>query len=265
MHLNFIKSKSLYTIMILLVSCSILIYAYPTGIVGKTLKNGVGCTCHGTNPSTNVIVTINGPDTLIVNETANYSITISGGPLAAGGTNIAASNGILTPGDGLRSETGELTHIQPMSTSNGIVTFNFTYTAPASEMEQTIYANGNSVNLNGFNTGDQWNFAPNKTIVVQSVTGVNNENIISSYKLKQNYPNPFNPSTRISFEIPQSENVKLVVYNSAGQEVKTLINEFMTSGNHFINFNASNIASGVYYYRISTPHFYEIKKMILMK
>ncbi len=265
MHVNFIKRKSLYTIVILIVSCSILIYAYPTGIVGRTLKNGVGCTCHGASPSTNVIVTINGPDTLTVNETADYSITISGGPLAAGGTNIAASDGVLTPGDGLRSEAGELTHIQPMSPANGLVTFNFSYTAPASSGEQTLYANGNSVNLNGFNTGDQWNFAPNKTITVQTVTGINDGHIVSNYRLEQNYPNPFNPNTSISFEIPQSENVKLVVYNSVGEQVKTLANEFMTSGNHIINFNASNLASGVYYYRITTPHFSEIRKMILMK
>ncbi len=265
MHVFFFKKKSLYTIIILLISCSILIYAYPTGIVGRTLKNGVGCTCHGANPSTNVIVTINGPDTLIVNETANYSVTISGGPLAAGGTNIAASDGALTPGDGLRSEAGELTHVQPMSPSNGIVTFNFTYTAPSSASNQTLYANGNSVNLNGFNTGDQWNFAPNKTVVIQAVTGIADVNIVSNYKLEQNYPNPFNPSTKISFELPQSENVKLVVYNSLGQEVNTLVNEFMTNGNHVINFNASNLVSGVYYYRITTPHFNEIRKMILIK
>ena len=265
MRLNFISRKSLYTIIIILVSCSILIYAYPTGIVGRTLKNGVGCICHGANPSTNVIVTINGPDTLKVNETTNYSVTIIGGPLAAGGTNIAASDGALTPGDGLRSETGELTHVQPMSPVNGVVTFNFAYTAPAEAGDQTLYANGNSVNLNGFNTGDQWNFAPNKTVTIQTVTGVDDENIISNYKLEQNYPNPFNPNTKISFELPQSENVRLVVYNSVGQEVNTLLNEFMTSGNHIINFNAANLASGVYYYRISTSQFSEIRKMILMK
>ncbi len=265
MRSNFVKKKSLYTIIILLISCSILLYAYPTGIVGVTLKNGTGCTCHGISPTSSVVVTINGPDTLAINETGNYSITITGGPLAAAGTDIAASNGDLIPGDGLRSESGELTHIKPMSPVNGIVTYNFMYTAPTTAGNQTLYANGNSVNLNGFNTGDEWNFAPNKTIVVETITGTHDQNIISSYKLEQNYPNPFNPNTNINFEIQQSENVKLVVYNSIGVQVKTLLDEFMSSGNHNVTFNAATLASGVYYYRISTSHFSEIKKMILLK
>ncbi len=265
MHLNFIKKKTLYTIILIIVSCSILLFAYPTGIVGVTLKNGTGCTCHGLNPTTSVIVTIVGPDTLNVNETGNYSVTISGGPLTAAGTNIAASGGVLTPGDGLRIESQEITHITPKEPVGGIVTFNFTYTAPATANNQTLYANGNSVNLNGFNTGDAWNFAPNKTIVIRDVTGVQDGNIVSNYKLDQNYPNPFNPTTNISFSLPQSENVKLIVYNAIGDQVESLLNEFMSSGTHNITFNANNLASGIYYYRVSTPNFSEIKKMVLLK
>ncbi len=265
MILKFTNRKTFGTIILILISFSILLYAFPTGIVGKTLKNGTGCICHGAEPTPGVTVTIVGPDTLEVNQTGNFSVTISGGPLAAAGTNIAASEGVLTPGEGLRSEAGELTHVAPKNPINGVVTYNFTYTAPTAQSNQTLFANGNSVNLNGFNTGDQWNFAPNKMIVVRNLTAVKDENIVSSYSLDQNYPNPFNPSTKIGFNLPQADHVKLIIYNSIGVEVETLVNDFVRSGNHTITFNANNLASGIYYYRISTSKFSEIKKMVFLK
>lgn len=259
------RKRTLVTVILLLLFFSILLYAFPTGIVGRTLKNGVGCTCHSSTPSTNVNVSINGPETLNIDETADYTVTISGGPLVAAGTNIAASQGILAPGAGLREESGELTHVIPKSPESGVVTFEFTYTAPSSPGDQILFANGNSVNLNGFNSGDQWNFAPNKTISIQTVADVKDDNILSSYNLNQNYPNPFNPSTNINFRIRESGNVKIIIYNSLGDEVKILLNDSMRSGEHNINFDGKDLSSGVYYYRLITSNFSEIKKMILLK
>jgi hypothetical protein len=67
------------------------------------------------------------------------------------------------------------------------------------------------------------------------------------FDLKQNYPNPFNPATNIEFDIAKNELVKLIVYNSAGQEVETLVNQNLTPGSYRVDFNAKNLASGAYF------------------
>jgi hypothetical protein len=85
------------------------------------------------------------------------------------------------------------------------------------------------------------------------------------FDLHQNYPNPFNPSTLIKFDIPNSCNVRIDIYNSAGQNIRTLINENMPSGSHYVEFNAENLSSGIYYYRINAGEFQDVKKMILLK
>jgi hypothetical protein len=264
------KSSTIISILLIFFSASILLYAYSTGITGKTRKNGTGCICHNPSPSTNVTVTISGPDSLIAGQTGTYTVTITGGPLVRAGTDIAASAGTLAPqGSDLRLDQsdGELTHVSPKAPSGNAVTFTFLYTAPTSTGTVTLYANGNSVNFNGTNdVGDMWNFAPNKSVVIaSSVTGVAENNNIRSYILNQNYPNPFNPSTRISFSIPNSDHVKLEIFNTLGEKVKTLVNEFKFAGNYTYDFNAANFASGVYYYKLTTNSFSEIKKMMMLK
>jgi subtilisin-like proprotein convertase family protein len=86
-----------------------------------------------------------------------------------------------------------------------------------------------------------------------------------TYALHQNYPNPFNPVTNIRFDIPKASNVKLVVYDILGREVKTLVNEFKNPGAYELQFDASNIASGTYFYKIEAGDFVQIKKMVLVK
>jgi hypothetical protein len=90
-------------------------------------------------------------------------------------------------------------------------------------------------------------------------------NIPESYKLSQNYPNPFNPSTKISFTIPKSELVTLRIYNILGKEVMTLVNEVKNAGTFEVQFDASNLSSGAYFYRLETGNFVDTKKMMLMK
>ncbi len=85
------------------------------------------------------------------------------------------------------------------------------------------------------------------------------------FELSQNYPNPFNPSTTINFSIPQSSIVTLKVFNTLGQEVKTLINQNMESGVHSISFDASELNSGIYFYRLDAGQFSEVRKMTLIK
>jgi len=84
-------------------------------------------------------------------------------------------------------------------------------------------------------------------------------------RLYPNYPNPFNPSTKIRFTLPQAESVKIDVYNNRGQIIETLFNKPMNTGYHEIEFNAHNLSSGIYFYRIEAGEFQDVKKMILLK
>jgi photosystem II stability/assembly factor-like uncharacterized protein len=86
-----------------------------------------------------------------------------------------------------------------------------------------------------------------------------------SFRLNQNYPNPFNPNTVISYSIPSTSNIKLIVYNTLGQTVRAIENTFKQPGNYSINFNASDLASGIYFYKLEAGQFSQIKKMMLLK
>ncbi len=85
------------------------------------------------------------------------------------------------------------------------------------------------------------------------------------YALSQNYPNPFNPVTKINFAIPRQGMVSLKVYDMLGREMKTLVNEVKTVGYYSVDFNGSDFASGVYFYRLESESFRDIKRMVLIK
>jgi cytochrome c peroxidase len=87
----------------------------------------------------------------------------------------------------------------------------------------------------------------------------------TQFRLNQNYPNPFNPTTKIKYGLPKETYVKLVVYDMLGREIKVLVNETQKAGVYEATFNASSLASGVYFFRLITDGFIETKKMILMK
>lgn len=93
----------------------------------------------------------------------------------------------------------------------------------------------------------------------------NNNEIPLSYSLSQNYPNPFNPSTLINYSIPAGGSVKLVVYNLLGEEVAALVNEYKPAGKYGIEFNASQLATGVYFYKLTSGDFSDTKKLMLIK
>jgi hypothetical protein len=91
------------------------------------------------------------------------------------------------------------------------------------------------------------------------------EEIPDEYSLEQNYPNPFNPTTQIKFGLKKSQNVKITVYNLMGEEVRQLVNNQLNAGIHYISFDASGLASGVYIYRLISEDFTSTKRMILLK
>jgi alkaline phosphatase D len=86
-----------------------------------------------------------------------------------------------------------------------------------------------------------------------------------TFKLYQNYPNPFNPKTIINYELPMTNYVDLSIYNLVGQKVTTLVNKKKNAGYHQIEWDASNFASGIYYYQIQAGEFQDVKKMILLR
>jgi len=85
------------------------------------------------------------------------------------------------------------------------------------------------------------------------------------FELSQNYPNPFNPSTTIKFSLPVTSNVKLSVFNILGEEVQILVNETKEAGIYTINFNAAELNSGIYFYKLVMRNFIRVKKMSLLK
>jgi len=99
----------------------------------------------------------------------------------------------------------------------------------------------------------------------EQLTGLEEESIPSEYSLAQNYPNPFNPETRIQFSLPEQSIVTLKVYDILGREVAVLLNETKSAGTHTVSFNASNLSSGVYIYRLSAGSFIQQKKLVVMK
>lgn len=105
---------------------------------------------------------------------------------------------------------------------------------------------------------------------VNTTTDITDEAVPTVYSLSQNYPNPFNPSTTIKFGIPQAADVTVKIYDILGQEVKTLMNRNLAAGFHTVNFDASNLISGMYIYRIQAngvdgSNFTDVKKMLLVK
>jgi len=85
------------------------------------------------------------------------------------------------------------------------------------------------------------------------------------FELSQNYPNPFNPFTAINYQIPITDYVNLSIYNPLGQKVATLVGKIQPAGIYQVQWDAGGYASGVYYYKVETGDFRQVKKMILLR
>jgi photosystem II stability/assembly factor-like uncharacterized protein len=108
----------------------------------------------------------------------------------------------------------------------------------------------------------RWKF---QTLTIITNAGSNENKIPKVFKLYDNYPNPFNPVTKIKFDLPLNGNVKLKVFDITGREVANLINSELKAGTYEHQFNAVNLSSGVYFYRIEAGDFIDIKRMVLIK
>ncbi len=117
-------------------------------------------------------------------------------------------------------------------------------------------------NENGFDPDGIWYY---NTYTWTLTTGVEDEIVVNNFKLEQNYPNPFNPSTNIKYTLSEQSPVSLKVYDVLGNEVATLVNTTQDVGAYDINFDAANLASGLYIYTLQAGNFTSTKKMMLLK
>jgi hypothetical protein len=147
--------------------------------------------------------------------------------------------------------------VQPQESEMITATFEMPDTAEIGEVyEGEIVINNNSV------------LTPVTIPVTVHIVSAVSDNSVAApleYALHQNYPNPFNPSTDIRFDLRQAGHVSLAIYNVLGQKIATLADRNFEAGSHSLTFNASSLASGVYFYRIDAGQFTDMKKMILLK
>lgn len=253
-----ISAAVLLTVLTFIVSG---LHAYPGGIAGRTKKTSTaGCgSCHAQGSTITGVIT--GPDTVTAGQTYTFTLTLTTtGGSGKYGVDIAAKTGTLTAisGQGLTLMSNELvqsagiTWVSPKSIT-------FSYTAPASAGTDTLYATVDRGHSGAYN------WAPNKGVIVKLATGIVNNEIPVKFYLSQNFPNPFNPVTKINYGLAKGTNVSIKVFDLLGKEVATLVNEYQASGNYFTTFDATLYPTGIYYYRIKTSDFSEVRKMSLIK
>ncbi len=150
------------------------------------------------------------------------------------------------------------------STQTGAYVINnlppFTYTLIA---DRYGYFPGQRIEVLGNYNLDTINFF----LVPSQVIGIsNNGNTIpDKFRLNQNYPNPFNPATKIAFDIPKNSFTKLIVFDALGREIKTLVSENLSAGSYSVSWDAGNVSSGLYFYKIISGDFTDTRKMILIR
>ncbi len=251
---------------------------FPTGYVGTTRKNQVnlGCVCHGDTATSSVTVQIIAPDSIPAGSTVLVRIKTSHGPAVRGGFNLAnfRDNGADTltlsgvPGDTMvRKQDGELTHTNPKYFDSDTVSWVVRYTASSVTGWDTLYATSNSTNGNGHSDGDNWNWSLNKPVRIYNPIGITPiSSVAEKFSISQNYPNPFNPVTQINFSVAKASEVKIRVFDILGNVISEPVNGKLSSGTYKVDFNASNLSSGTYFYSLIADGItISTKKMLLVK
>ncbi|MBZ0183713.1 MAG: T9SS type A sorting domain-containing protein [Melioribacteraceae bacterium] len=180
---------------------------------------------------------------------------------------LISENNPITRGNG-KWDFGETIILRPQNPGSIDVAYGVQINKP---LDQTIGLGDTLqvITFNGITNEDKYLLKPNSNFVLSV-----EEIIPSQFSLSQNYPNPFNPSTIIEYSIPnvetslatsQMQNVTLKVYDILGREVAVLVNEQQSAGKYRVNFNASNLSSGIYLYQLKSGNHVSSKKMLLIK
>ena len=205
--------------------------------------------------------------------------------LAVKGNNVFAG---VNNGGVFRSSNGGFNWTQTSLTNGGVTSFaikdNFIFASDflnfggvflsSNNGTSWILKNqglGNQIDVWSLTTTSQYIFAGTDSSVWRrsytEIIGIQkiSELVPSSFSLSQNYPNPFNPNTKIKFDITKLSDVKLVVFDILGREVAVLVNERLKAGTYEVAFDGTNLPSGVYFYRLITDKFVDVKKMLYIK
>jgi hypothetical protein len=163
---------------------------------------------------------------------------------------------IMDQNDNIYLAAGTLTEMAVCKVNND-GTSAWTVTMPGSYANDIVLGNDNNVYVVGGNTAK---------INQGAVTSLNDDKATPDvFVLEQNYPNPFNPSTTIKFSLAEPSKTIIKVYNTVGSEVATLLDEVKQPGTYEVNFNATGLSSGAYFFSVQTDNFRKVKKMILLK
>jgi hypothetical protein len=217
---------------------------------GATLRDtSKGCGqsgCHSSSPASGTSVTISSGTTAFEQgKTYLLTATVRNTSQVAAGINIATSFGALAPAnDSLYAFEQELTHRAPLRLKNGSTSWTFRYTAPIDGLTDTIFATGNAVNLNGQNSGDQWNFAP-KFVVHVSQAGV------GDFRAERSpiavFPNPVRDEhTTVSMELRVPGHLTLDVVDATGRTVRSTPQGVAEAGGHQFDVSTNGLAAGSY-------------------
>ena len=232
--------KNFILVLIILTFFSLSVFASPGGVTGRS-QTGCG-SCH--DGASNGVVTFS----LIKDVTGTYTLTILGGDGTKMGVDITVSSGTLSL----------------VSTTNLAVTSNeIRHTARLTNREVKFNISGatNAVFYAAVAGFSNWNKS-NSIVTNVDIAETPKPN---EFSLSQNYPNPFNPATTIRFYNDRPSTVKIVIINSLGQEIKELINGYMSEGNHSVIFDATTLSSGTYFYKMIAKDFISVKSLVLLK
>ncbi len=232
-------------------------------VANITVNNGANLIIKNTNPNyvpsfnINGNITVNGEFKFSDDITSKFNIKFNGTLLQ----NISGSGIITIP-----------SNLNKFELKNSISLHkDLTVSCPIVVNRFEIILNGFAFNYNP-EFGNP--FTGSKTTTIGSGrTGGENEltdnsnisNVPAEYSISQNYPNPFNPSTKINFSLPQDTKVSIRIFDITGKELSTLLNSDLNAGYHTVNFNASNLSSGIYFYTINAGSYSKTLKMILTK
>jgi len=173
---------------------------------------------------------------------------------------IKMKNGVLNVG-----ATDLSGALDPITKDGTLIVFKYVVNS------QLLYGDTSQVGISDIYASDsklvKVNVVPqNGKVLISNITSVGQENNIpKEYSLSQNYPNPFNPSTLIEYGLKKDGKVTVEIYNILGEQVTSLVNGYQAAGKYKIVWNASRFSSGIYFYRIKSGDFNQIKKMVLIK